>query len=950
MARHVFISYRRDDSAIADELIGALSGFDFWRDTERIDGGQLWREAIARALDAAYAMILVISPRTEQSKEVYAEYFYADGQHVPVIPLLIDSCDLPFGLANRNARAWHQDKQQAVQHLRADLEKYRAKAPSLEPANDLHTYLRALQIGYLMAVGNYTPMAGEVRRRRETVSRLPQPVVMRPEFSLRRSSALFGERPVEEERREYEDLLPALHESSRVLILGEPGIGKTTTLYKFADELRLRVVEDSNAPIPLIVPLREWRDGISWEALVARHLGALAPRYRELLPKRRQLFFLLDGLNELPRDDSRAAKLTELRELIGKGARMVVTCRELDYRDETLKLDIDALTVHPMNPERVLDFLTRYLTDGRGGEDGIALAEKLFWQIAGGIELRSVWEKWRKAGAALNEFFTAEDEPKAAHTNWDETELWKQTIKLPSNLMHLAANPYLLWMFLQLYLQAGRIPPNRGELFDEFVYQLLKREGLSVGDELSAKGRELSDRLEQLAWTMQTSAVDDGVAVGGVELTLPRAYAMSIVGGEASLYRAASANLLEDAQSVRFTHQLMQEYFTARRVLREFGYGRKAHDFWPAGSWWQPSGWEEAAVLAVGMSGKDAEPLIDWLSAANPEVAAVAIQRSGIEFTDRCKLKLREAWLPQMTDLARQPEAAARTAIGRGLGSVTLANGEPLDNRPGVGLRTDGLPDVEWVDIPGGSVKLEEVKGTFKVKRFRMAKYPITNFQFQSFLNADDGYQDPKWWKNIEQISAPNRSTWLENNSPRTDVSWFEAVAFCRWLGARLGQAVRLPTEWEWQQAATAGNSKNPYPWGPDWDAIRANSYESELGRTTAVGVYPNAATKQGVFDMAGNVWEWCVNKYEKPNSRSASDIDQSNDFRVIRGGSWDDVPVGLRSSFRYRFRRRLPEQRCRLSSRPGLNLTLCSLSFYPFLRRSRRSFLRVFGVNEINC
>jgi hypothetical protein len=772
MARHVFISYRREDSAVVDELIAALTGYACWRDTERIDGGQLWREAIARALDAAYAMILVVSPKAEQSKEVYAEYFYADGHHVPVIPLLIDSCDLPFGLANVNARAWHKDKQLAVQHLRADLE-YRAKAPSLEPANDLHTYLRALQLGYLMAVGNYTPMAGDFRCRRETVSRLPQPVVMRPEFSLRRSSALFGERSVEEERGEYEDLLPALHESKRVLILGEPGIGKTTTLFKFADELRLRLLEDADAPIPLIVPLREWRDGISWEGLVGLHLGALTPRYQKLLAKQRlfldaaivdagaeidyqdlpakqRLFLLLDGLNELPRDDTRAVKLNELRELIGTGAYMVVTCRELDYRDETLKLDLDAITVHPMDPERVLDFLTRYLTDARAGDDGIALAEKLFWQIAGGIELRPVWEKWSEAGATLNEFFTAQDQPRGASTSWDEWQLWNQTIKLPSNLMHLAANPYLLWMFLQIYLEAGRIPPNRGALFDEFVFQLLKREGLSLGDRLTDEGQELCEKLQELAWSMQRQAVNAGQTQGGMELTTSRSQAMAIVGGEDRVYAAASANLLEDAEPVRFTHQLMQEYFTARRLLREINEGQlKARDLWPIGSWWQPSGWEESAVLAVGMSGKDAEPLIDWLSAANPEVAAMAIQRSGVEFDDRCKLKLGEAWLPQMTDLARQPEAAARAAIGRGLGSVTLANGEPLDNRPGVGLRPDGLPDLVWVDIPGGSVKLKEVKGAFKVQPFRMAKYVITNLQFQSFINADDGYRNSEWWNDI---------------------------------------------------------------------------------------------------------------------------------------------------------------------------------------------------------
>jgi hypothetical protein len=875
MDRHVFISYRRSDSTVVDELIAGLPGHSCWRDTAKIAGGQLWREEITRALDAAYAMILIVSPEAEQSKEVYAEYFYARGREVPVIPFLAANCELPFGLSNINARVWHKDKQQAVEQLRADLNGYRAKAPSLEPINDLHTYLRALQLGYLMAVGNYTPMAGEVRRRREPIARLPQPVVMRPEFSLRRSSALFGNQPIQEERREYEDLLPALRESQRVLILGEPGIGKTTTLFKFADELRLRALEDADAPIPVIVPLREWRGEISWEELMSRHLGVLAPRYQELMAKQ-WLFLLLDGLNELPRDDTRAAKLNKLRDLVGNGARMVVTCRELDYRDETLKLEIDAITVHPMDPERVLDFLTRYLTDARAGDDGKAMAEKLFWQIAGGIELRLVWEKWRAAGAGLNQFFAARQEPERAGTSWDEGQLWEKNIKSTRNLMHLAANPYLLWMFLQIYLQAGRIPPNRGALFDEFVFQLLKREGLSEGERLTLVGQKVNTRLERLAWFMQRQATESGAHAGGAELTIPRDEAATILGGWDDLYRAASANLLEDAEPVRFAHQLMQEYFAARYMLDARGDEiLYAQDLWPQDKWWEPTGWEEVAVLATGMSGNDAEKVIDWLAAANPEVAAMAIRRSGAEFSDRCKLKLREAWLPQMTDFSRQPEAPARAAIGRAMGSVFLARGEPLDKRPGVGLRSDGLPDIKWIDIPGGSVKLENVKGMFIVKPFRIARYLVTNRQFQAFVDAPDGYSNAQWWIDIEQTERPAEPNWKEANSPRENVSWYDAVAFCRWLTEKYrgrgllgkGHEFRLPTEWEWQQAATGGNVKNTYPWGPEWDAARAKSAESEpLGRTTAVGIYPNGATKQGVLDMAGNVWEWCQNKLVNPD------------------------------------------------------------------------------------
>ena len=94
-------------------------------------------------------------------------------------------------------------------------------------------------------------------------------------------------------------------------------------------------------------------------------------------------------------------------------------------------------------------------------------------------------------------------------------------------------------------------------------------------------------------------------------------------------------------------------------------------------------------------------------------------------------------------------------------------------------------------------------------------------------------------------------------------------MAFCRWLSRRLDFTVRLPDEWEWQQAATAGDDKNVFPWGADWDAKqeswRANTFESRLGGVTAVGMYPAGVSSTGALDMAGTVWEWCLNKFDTP-------------------------------------------------------------------------------------
>ncbi len=132
-------------------------------------------------------------------------------------------------------------------------------------------------------------------------------------------------------------------------------------------------------------------------------------------------------------------------------------------------------------------------------------------------------------------------------------------------------------------------------------------------------------------------------------------------------------------------------------------------------------------------------------------------------------------------------------------------------------------------------------------------------------------------------------------------MSWYYAVAFCRWLSKRLGYEVRLPTEWEWQQGASGGDPANVYPWGKDWDSDRVNTKESGLKRTTAVGMYPHGASPIGAFDMSGNVWEWCLNKYNNPKQCELT----GTEWRVIRGNDWGgywpsaEPRVAARAAFR---------------------------------------------------
>jgi hypothetical protein len=217
------------------------------------------------------------------------------------------------------------------------------------------------------------------------------------------------------------------------------------------------------------------------------------------------------------------------------------------------------------------------------------------------------------------------------------------------------------------------------------------------------------------------------------------------------------------------------------------------------------------------------------------------------------------------------------------------------DLRPGIGVRSDGVPDIEWITIPEGCIRLHGIEHVFKVKRFRIAKYPVTNMQFNAFIE-DKGYETNVWWGGISR-HKPMQPAWNELNCPRETVSWPEAVAFCRWLSERTGSRIRLPTEWEWRLAATGENPEREYPWPDGWDEERCNSEESHLGRTMAVGMYPSGATEHGVFDMVGNVWEWCLNTYNKPWERESLRLGTA-DRRAIQGGSWNENAISL--AFRY--------------------------------------------------
>ena len=176
--------------------------------------------------------------------------------------------------------------------------------------------------------------------------------------------------------------------------------------------------------------------------------------------------------------------------------------------------------------------------------------------------------------------------------------------------------------------------------------------------------------------------------------------------------------------------------------------------------------------------------------------------------------------------------------------------------------------NIEWVRIPAGEFLYNDEKFVQTIARdFLIGKYPVTNAQYKLFLDANPKYPAPEDWTGRTYQEG-------KENHPVVYVSWYDAVAFCKWNGCR------LPTEEEWEKSAR-GTDGRTYPWGQEIDKSFAN-YDKYLGNTTPVTQYPKGVSPYGVWDMSGNVYEWTDSWYDL----------SKKEHRVLRGGSWYS-PVG---------------------------------------------------------
>jgi formylglycine-generating enzyme required for sulfatase activity len=218
--------------------------------------------------------------------------------------------------------------------------------------------------------------------------------------------------------------------------------------------------------------------------------------------------------------------------------------------------------------------------------------------------------------------------------------------------------------------------------------------------------------------------------------------------------------------------------------------------------------------------------------------------------------------------------------------------------------------------VPSGHVRLgsrfhprEEPPHTMNVREFEMAHIPVTVNQYAIFL-LSGGIDEKRWWSaegwawrqgDIDGWGREDRAKpddWNRQKNrhhhPITGVTWYEAEAYCNWLGYAKKQRVRLPTEEEWERAAR-GDDTRPFPWGEEFDPALANTLESERGITVEAGSLAGDVSLFGIHDLAGNVQEWTSSTYDPLPEENFLSVK----LYAVRGGSYYDTAYAARTSFR---------------------------------------------------
>ena len=429
-------------------------------------------------------------------------------------------------------------------------------------------------------------------------------------------------------------------------------------------------------------------------------------------------------------------------------------------------------------------------------------------------------------------------------------ENMKGDIRAREDIDALTTNPLLLTAMCILYHDLKELPNQRADLYNRYVEKLFSK----FGDEKI----KVSNFMMHMAHSMFEAGergIDENEAVNILKNHYRLENGDKTHADIFSRIEPATGLLQMESGRYKFIHLTFQEFLTARYLVdhSEDSYFDSISPY--VGN----KRYEEVVKLFIG-----------FLSMRNSGAANSIARRILEERPEDPKVDDYILATEALLDIHKdnRQEKAVSLALDRMQALIRKGEAPKILLRAGEAMGwlgyTAGLE--EFIPIPGGIYDFEGL-GKKGIRDFEISRFPVTNFWYGQFMKAG-GYEEKEFWTKVGQkwlkknnVTEPGY--WRERRfncptSPVVGVSWYEAEAFCNWLQAEKkdGLVYRLPTEEEWQ-AAAAGKVKREYPWGGKIGPQKCNYGETDLNRTSPVGIFLEGKTPEGVHDLAGNAWEW---------------------------------------------------------------------------------------------
>ena len=722
---------------------------------------------------------------------------------------------------------------------------------------------------------------------------------------------------------------------SLLLIIGEPGSGKTTLLKHYAlcclDELQ-REKYGFNRPVTVFFfPLRELQKRGNRYRSLEENLAASSKK--QLLTIKKEHFMqwleqpsalvLLDGLDEISNVDDRIAACKWITRTVLRftKAKFVVTSRSTGYRKGD-GIEIEAghrrADILDFSSDQKRDFLHRWFKAAFLAEIRPDKTEMAEWQ-------KQQEEEASKKEKAILAFLADEK---------------NESLRL------LAGVPLLLQIMAMLWKERGYLAEGRIELYDAALDFMLdyRDRYRAIPPSLAAKDarRVLSPVSLWMQEELKKDEVDRAEMKQQMQVQL-ETLNKSLLAEDFCQNLVDRAGLLLEYGDHHyvFRHKSFREYMAGVQLVKNMHrpdalknlVSHFGDDWWTEVFRFFIAHVEAADLFDSFMKELFDSPVTDALEPKQFDLLITLIEEAPLSKIDALKNKLlaqgtsleRQRYLIECLKAFRKPDADAALQEFRKSGlskeKVIVADVER------------DILDAEYILIKGGTFIYSQTKKPETVSDMYVAKYTVTNRHYRRFI----GYLDAKeaalaallpfetYQTNLQREAKKIKgfSEWLKeetswvtrfrsycdddkqfnkDDQPVVGVSWYAAKAWCLWLSLLEGERARyqLPDEVQWEWAAGGQRDKpdevlkvRDYPWPEEKgkpDKTRAN-YNNHEGGTTPVGRYPEGATPEGLYDMAGNVCEWMEDWY-----------DDDKEWRSLRGGDYSDNADALRCSSRVSF------------------------------------------------